>query len=85
MAMPTSDWFLIACYGRTLDIDSVMEALSERARQLVDEFWEPIASIAAALVTRDQISQSEAMSQVMEYRERLGVDPSEPSRAEDAI
>lgn len=75
MAMATSDWFLIALCGRTLDTTGAMDLLSEQARQLVDEFWQPIVAIAAALVTRGRVSRAEAAWVVSGHHARVGVGP----------
>jgi hypothetical protein len=60
MSMPTADWFDVALSGRTLDSGSDMEALSERARVLVEECWEAIESVARALLASGRITRADA-------------------------
>jgi hypothetical protein len=67
LTMPTSDWFNVALSGRTLDSGSDMDALSERARVLVDEYWEAIESVAGVLLTKGRITRANAMWLLDQY------------------
>ena len=67
MTMPMSDWFEVALSGRTLDSGSDMEALSERARVLVDEYWVLVESVAGLLLRGGKILRGDAMSLLDEF------------------
>lgn len=61
VTMPMSDWFNVAVSGRTLDPGSDMDALAERARVLVGEYWGTIEAAAALLLSRGRVTRADAM------------------------
>ena len=77
LTMPASDWFNVALSGRTPDSGSDMDALSERARLLVEEYWETIESVAGVLLAKGRITRADATWLLHEHRP-----PAEPGTLE---